>query len=89
VSHPDALVRATTALYTALWVDLKRVAEADVVASVIASAVGEDIARDAMQKAQTKEIKDLLSKNTQQAFDSGAFGLPWFEGWFIKSFCIF
>jgi 2-hydroxychromene-2-carboxylate isomerase len=63
---------------------LKRVGEVNVVASVLASAVGEDIAKEAMQQAQTKEIKDALIKNTNEAFEAGAFGLPWFEGKYWK-----
>ena len=26
------------------------------------------------------EVKELLTKNTQEALDSGSFGLPWFTG---------
>ena len=63
-----------------MWVDLKIVSDAGVVAEVLSSAVGEKIAKEAMQAAQTKEIKDALTNNTQEAFEAGAFGLPWFEG---------
>src|ERR1700760_4329312 len=83
-SHPEALAPAATALFSAMWVDLKRVGELNVVASVLASAVGEDIAKEAMQQAQTKEIKDALIKNTDEAFEAGAFGLPWFEGKYVN-----
>jgi DSBA-like thioredoxin domain len=80
ISHPEVLTPAATALFTAMWVDFKRVSDANVVAAVLASAVGEKISKEAMQAAQTKEIKDALTKNTQEAFAAGAFGLPWFEG---------
>lgn len=48
--------------------------------SILSSAVGETIANEALEKAQTKEIKDGLIANTQEAFEAGAFGVPWFEG---------
>jgi len=46
---------------------------------VLASVVGEDVARDCLRRAQDKEVKDLLTRRTQEAFDTGAFGLPWFQ----------
>ena len=84
VSYPEALTPATTALFSAMWIDLKRIGDANVVAAVLASAVGEKIAKEAMQRAQTKEIKDALIKNTEDAFEAGAFGLPWFEGKYVN-----
>jgi hypothetical protein len=49
---------------------------------VLAPIVGETVARDCLRRAQEKEVKDLLAQRTQEAFDSGAFGLPWFQGAF-------
>jgi hypothetical protein len=47
---------------------------------VLASVVGEAVARDCLRRGQEKEVKDMLARRTQEAFDSGAFGLPWFQG---------
>jgi 2-hydroxychromene-2-carboxylate isomerase len=80
VSHPEKLIPAMMALFEALWIDRKRVGEVEVVTEVLRQIVGEDITREAFNGTQTKEIKDLLTKKTQDAFDSDAFGLPWFEG---------
>jgi len=33
-----------------------------------------------MEKAGTPEVKKLLTEKTDEAFASGAFGLPWFVG---------
>jgi 2-hydroxychromene-2-carboxylate isomerase len=51
----------------------------------VVEAVRDHISYYMMQKpiiyvqASGAEVKARLSANTQQAFDSGAFGLPWFE----------
>jgi 2-hydroxychromene-2-carboxylate isomerase len=80
ISNPELIIKATTALFAAMWVDLKRIGEVEVVRAVLSSAVGEQVAKEAVEGTQLKAVKDRLSRNTQEAFDAGAFGLPWFEG---------
>ena len=67
-------------MHAAHWAEHRRIAEPDVIEAVLAPVVGEAVARDCLRRAQEKEVKDLLARRTQEAFDSGGFGLPWFQG---------
>lgn len=41
--------------------------------------VGEELAGKIVKMAGEKDVKDKLMGNTTRAFESGAFGMPWFE----------
>jgi hypothetical protein len=84
LSHPDKLAEAALAMHTAHWAEHRRIAEPEVIAEVLARVVGADVARDALERARSKEVKDLLASATQTAFDTGAFGLPWFQGTYVR-----
>lgn len=72
----DVLVKAVDALYKAYWVEHTDVSKPENHLRVIAGAVGEDLCKKAAELAP-KEGKALVLKNSEQAFNDGAFGLPW------------
>ncbi|EHK97710.1 hypothetical protein M7I_6597 [Glarea lozoyensis 74030] len=73
----DALIKCLDELYPAYWVHGKATHEKEGLMACLSKALGEEMARKAMEMAP-KEGKELLGKNTDQAFAEGAFGLPWF-----------
>jgi hypothetical protein len=70
-------------MHAAHWAEHRRVADPAVIEEVLAAIVGGAAARDCLRRAQDKDVKDLLAQRTQAAFDSGAFGLPWFQGTYL------
>ena len=84
-SHPELVAAAFDVLYEALWVnnthmkDGNEINDPQVFGPLLEKALGAEVARDVMQRGQSDEAKELLARNTDRAFDSGAFGLPWFE----------
>lgn len=77
-SDPAKLQQATEALYEAFWSRHELISKPEVVAANLSKALGEDVAKRAMEGAQG-DAKKTLTENTDRAFASGAFGLPWFE----------
>lgn len=77
VKCPNQLPAAIDALYEASWVRHDDVTSPDAVSRILASAIGESNARAAMEAVQGEGKKKLMA-NTEEAFESGAFGLPWF-----------
>ena len=79
---PEKLADTLSALYEAFWVDKKPVQCPEVVVPVLARVLNlsEADAKDLYSNGSSAEAKSLLVKNTDAAFDDGAFGLPWFVG---------
>lgn len=46
---------------------------------MLEKALGKEVAQKAIQESQGEQAKRKLTENTERAFQSGAFGLPWFE----------
>ena len=46
---------------------------------VLEKALDKEVAKKAVEESQGVDAKKRLADNTDQAFESGAFGLPWFE----------
>jgi hypothetical protein len=70
-------------MHAAHWAEHRRIADPAVIEEVLTPIVGQAAARGCLRRAQDKDVKDLLAQRTQAAFDSGAFGLPWFQGTFF------
>lgn len=45
---------------------------------VLEQKLGKDVAGEVVKRIGEKEVKSRLIENTNQAFERGAFGLPWF-----------
>lgn len=65
------------ALYPAFFVDHRKPHEAETRHQVFASVLGEEAAREVEEGGKSQEAKDRLKEYTQEAFDKGAFGVPW------------
>lgn len=53
--------------------------DAKVLEGLMGSVVGEEVAKRVIGRIGEKEVKDQLVKNTGEAFEKGAFGMPWFQ----------
>ncbi|KAL5341299.1 thioredoxin-like protein [Aspergillus crustosus] len=77
---PAKLVSVTEAVYNEFWIKGNgRATQLEVFAPIFEKTLGETQTKAVLEAANSPDIKARLSANTQQAFDSGAFGLPWFE----------
>lgn len=78
-AHPSKLPEALDALFKAFWVDGKTpIAKPEVIAEVLESVFGKEGVKEVMEGARGDVAKGLLKSNTQEAFEAGGFGLPWF-----------
>ncbi|RMY22338.1 hypothetical protein D0865_16557, partial [Hortaea werneckii] len=68
------------ALYHAFWVDLvSPINKPENFLPVLSKVLGgEGVAKEMFEKGNSAEAKKVLAGNTEQAFQEGAFGLPWF-----------
>ncbi|CZS89660.1 related to glutahione s-transferase subunit 13 [Rhynchosporium agropyri] len=64
-------------LFEAYWVEHKKIYEKGALGEVLESVLGKEEAEKIMAMAG-KEGKEILGKNTDQAVQDGAFGLPYF-----------
>ncbi|KAL2214352.1 putative 2-hydroxychromene-2-carboxylate isomerase [Sarocladium strictum] len=65
-------------IYHAFFVDHAEPHKAQDRHAIFTKVLGsEEAARKLEEDGQTQEAKEVLKKNTQEAFDKGAFGLPW------------
>lgn len=76
-SPQDSLTTALDALYHAYWVDHKATHTPEILSSVLTSSIGPEIT-EKVKAMMGKEGKEILARNTDQALEDGAFGLPWF-----------
>lgn len=79
--HPEKFDDYIHALFRAFWVDLKPISKPEVFGGVLAEVLGDKAeAERVMQHSTTADVKAILKKNSDAAFESGAFGLPWIIG---------
>ncbi|KAL2808599.1 thioredoxin-like protein [Aspergillus granulosus] len=77
---PDQLAPATEAIWNEFWVKGNgKATQPEGFIPILENVLGKAEAKAIVEAANGPEIKARFSANTQQAFDSGAFGLPWFE----------
>ncbi|THY49671.1 putative 2-hydroxychromene-2-carboxylate isomerase [Aureobasidium pullulans] len=85
--HASMLENSIAALYKGMWVSNKSIHEPAVFGAILSEVLGEERAKEVvedrqllMEKSQSTkpEAKAKLQKNTDMAFEEGAFGLPWF-----------
>ncbi|KAL2815577.1 thioredoxin-like protein [Aspergillus cavernicola] len=77
---PDQLVPATEAIYQEFWAKGDgKASQPEGFVPILEKVLGQAETKAVLEAANGPDIKARLSANTQQAFDSGAFGLPWFE----------
>ncbi|KAJ5157119.1 2-hydroxychromene-2-carboxylate isomerase [Penicillium canariense] len=79
-SSPEKLVGVTGQLFHTFWAKGDTsISTAANLFPLIERELDQEVASRILQVAENLESKELLTDNTQRAFDSGAFGLPWFE----------
>ncbi|KAF2236217.1 thioredoxin-like protein [Viridothelium virens] len=76
---PDKLGDVLDALYYAFWFRKRGVQLDEVYESILRSILGESLSDKVVRRSESEEVKALLRKNTQEALDDGACGLPWFS----------
>ncbi|KAL3487557.1 thioredoxin-like protein [Aspergillus germanicus] len=77
---PEKLAPATEAIWKEYWVKGDgKATQPEGFIPILERVLGEAETKAIVDAANGAEVKARLSANTQQAFDSGAFGLPWFE----------
>ncbi|THY22586.1 putative 2-hydroxychromene-2-carboxylate isomerase [Aureobasidium pullulans] len=76
--HASMLENSIAALYKGMWVDDKSIHEPAVFGAILSEVLGEEKARRVVEDSTKPEAKAKLQKNTDMAFEEGAFGLPWF-----------
>ncbi|KAL4913446.1 thioredoxin-like protein [Aspergillus aurantiobrunneus] len=77
---PNELVPVTKAVWEGFWVKGdSKATQPEGFVPILERVLGASETKAILEAANQPEIKSRLSANTQQAFDSGAFGLPWFE----------
>ncbi|KAJ5503310.1 hypothetical protein N7463_006184 [Penicillium fimorum] len=77
---PGKLATVIGALFHAVWVEGNTaIGEPDEFAPVLESILGKQDMLQTLADMNNPEVKALLTANTDQSFNSGAFGLPWFE----------
>ncbi|KAJ5579922.1 thioredoxin-like protein [Penicillium hispanicum] len=77
---PEKLPSAIEALYRSFWVDRNsKIGEPEGFTPVLETVLGKQGTQDVLSATSQPEIKGLLTANTDRAFRSGAFGLPWLE----------
>ncbi|MCJ1366304.1 hypothetical protein MMC16_005432 [Acarospora aff. strigata] len=75
---PEKLSDTLSALYHAFWVERKAVQKPEELKPILEKTLGDNLAREILGKSTSDEAKKLLSANTDNALEEGAFGLPWF-----------
>ncbi|CAI7591850.1 unnamed protein product [Penicillium glandicola] len=78
--YPDKLIPVAEKIYRGFWED----GDSDVLtqpgfSAVFESELGAENAKRILDEFKDTEAKAVLHGSTQQAFTSGAFGLPWFD----------
>lgn len=79
-SSSALLADALDALFLCFWVEGNAdIGKPETFGPVLEKALGEEVAQKALREGRGDEAKKTLMENTQRAFESGAFGLPWWE----------
>lgn len=74
----EAIIRATDAFYEAYWGQARDVTDANVVGDVLGKIVADQqVTVGNILDTAGREGKKMLLENTEEAFQQGAFGLPW------------
>ncbi|KAG0054147.1 Glutathione S-transferase kappa 1 [Gryganskiella cystojenkinii] len=78
--EPAKYQLAIELLYDAYWNQDKDITQKDVVVATLAPAFGGSAAKveEILQQATDKDVKQELTKNTEEALEKGAFGAPSF-----------
>ncbi|RJE22816.1 2-hydroxychromene-2-carboxylate isomerase [Aspergillus sclerotialis] len=80
LKFPEKLVPTLDALFRSFWADGNpKIGQPEGFVPVLENVLGKNGTQEVLQAANQPEAKSLLSANTDRAFKSGAFGLPWFE----------
>ncbi|ODM24213.1 hypothetical protein SI65_02076 [Aspergillus cristatus] len=78
--YPEKLVPAIASVYYAFWADgNSKVIQPEIFGPILEKVLGKKKTHEIIKDSTTSDIKSLLNENTDRAFRSGAFGLPWFE----------
>jgi 2-hydroxychromene-2-carboxylate isomerase len=79
-TYPQPIPTAFDVLYHSLWVDANGdIHKPEVFGPILDKAIGNDITKKIIEERGSKSAKDRLAANTDQAMNSGAFGIPWWE----------
>ncbi|KAB8239719.1 putative 2-hydroxychromene-2-carboxylate isomerase [Aspergillus alliaceus] len=80
LKSPGKLVSTIEAFYDSFWVQGNaKIGQVEGFTPVLEKVFGKDGAQEILGAMGQSEAKELLKANTDQAFKSGAFGIPWFE----------
>ena len=74
----EKLDRCLDALWKAFWVEGKTIKDVGIWGKCLEDALGAAEGQKLVRLAGEKAAKDGLKRNTESAFENGAFGLPWF-----------
>lgn len=81
LSHPQLLERAVALFWENTWSQWNEPTKPENILAIIKIVVGSDEeAQEVIDATKSDEVKKTLIGNTDKAFKSGAFGLPWFVG---------
>jgi 2-hydroxychromene-2-carboxylate isomerase len=70
-------VSAIQAIYTAFWVQRQSVHALEVFGKVLADVIGKEVVEEMRVRSESSKIRELLWESTREAFQDGAFGIPW------------
>ncbi|KAJ5610506.1 hypothetical protein N7510_007225 [Penicillium lagena] len=77
---PAEVESVLDALYRSFWVERNsKIGEPEGFTPVLEGVLGKQVAQDVLSAMGQPDVKNILTSNTDQAFKTGAFGLPWFE----------
>ncbi|KAJ5106418.1 hypothetical protein N7456_003093 [Penicillium angulare] len=77
---PETLAKISAKLYHVFWAEADtKITTPERFLAVIENETNPEVTNRIKDKLSIPDAKELLVNNTQRAFDSGAFGLPWFE----------
>ncbi|KAJ5309575.1 uncharacterized protein N7443_002036 [Penicillium atrosanguineum] len=77
---PEKLVPIAEKLYETFWANGDTtIITPEMFSPVFENELGGDVAKAILTESTEPKGKSLFDENTQKAFASGAFGLPWFE----------
>ncbi|KAJ5654532.1 hypothetical protein N7490_001535 [Penicillium lividum] len=79
-ASPEKLVSIIERFYNIFWAEADTgITTPERFFAVIEQDLGEETTKKIQSELATSDAKDILLANTQRVFDSGAFGLPWFQ----------